>query len=207
MKKFFTCLGATAAYWVCIFIGPAIVMWLNNIGYYFTGGGYGPGSLMYKVLHFLSQPVSCLVAYAIAMTITKTDHPICVLSNCIVGACVCGLFTIVSILAGNTRNAVIMPISAIACIGTAIASAKELASKIAPELAPQNIGEMTPTKRSSTIEAVLHKDENLYIKLRTGDMLGYRKLPRKVYIQLMNAPSMGDYYRKHIKGRYVETKL
>ena len=53
MKKFFTCLGATAAYWVFIFIGPAIVMWLNNIGYYFTGGGYGPGLALQTLQHRL----------------------------------------------------------------------------------------------------------------------------------------------------------
>lgn len=70
-----------------------------------------------------------------------------------------------------------------------------------------SIEEMTLTKRSSTIEAVLHKDEYLYIKLRSGDFYLYKNLPRKVYVRMMNAPSMGDYYRKHIRGRYVETKL
>lgn len=126
MKKFLACLGATLAYWVFIFFGPAIVMLINNIGYYLSGGGYGPGSLMHKVLQFLSQPIACFVAYSVAQAVSKTEHPMCVLSNCIAGACVCCLFAVVAILAGNTRNMVIMPISAIACVVTAVTAAKDV---------------------------------------------------------------------------------
>lgn len=89
--------------------------------------------------------------------------------------------------------------------------AKKTKSQISeePSKAPINpsIEEMTQTKRSSTIEAVLRKDGDFYIKLRSGNFYLYRNFPRKVYLQMMNAPSMGDYYRKNIEGKYQCVQL
>lgn len=70
-----------------------------------------------------------------------------------------------------------------------------------------NLEAMTQTKRSSSIEAVQHKDGDLYIKLRTGSFYLYQNFPREVYLEMMNAPSMGEYYRQHIDGKYFRTKL
>lgn len=124
MKKFFNCLGATLAFWTLIFLGPALVMLLNNIGYYFSGGGYGPGSFMYKVLQFLSQPIACWLAFAAAGAICQDKHPVCVLTNCIVATCVCVLLTVSGFALGNNLNAVQMLVSAIACIACAVSMVK-----------------------------------------------------------------------------------
>ena len=66
---------------------------------------------------------------------------------------------------------------------------------------------MTQTKRSSSVEAVQHKDGDFYIKLRSGGFYLYKNFPRSVYLQMMNSPSMGDYYRQHIEGKYPSIRL
>lgn len=124
MKKFLTCLGATLAFWVLILLGPALVMLFNNFGYYFSGGGYGPGSFMYKVLLFFSQPIACWLAFGSASAICQGKHPVCVLTNCIVATCICALQTISGFMFGKTLNAVQMIVSAAACIACAVSLVK-----------------------------------------------------------------------------------
>jgi hypothetical protein len=124
MKKFLTCIGATLAFWVLMFLGPALVMLVNNIGYYVSGGGWGPNSLMYKVLQFFSQPIACALAFSAAGSICGDRHPVCVLTNCIVAACVCVLLTISGFALGNNLNAAQMIVSAVACIACAVSLVK-----------------------------------------------------------------------------------
>ena len=96
MKKFWVCAGATLAFWALIFLGPAIIMLFNNIGYYFSGGGYGPESFMYKVLQFFSQPISCAIAASAAESITGGNHKACTIANCVICALMCFLFAMIT---------------------------------------------------------------------------------------------------------------
>ena len=129
MKKILTCSAATLSYWALLFLGPALILLLNNIGYYFSGGGWGPGSFMYNVLSFFSQPLSCFLAYAAAKGICKESHKICVLINCIVGIGMTILSAIGASNAGNTKLLISMIISTIVCTITAVIEAVEIKRK------------------------------------------------------------------------------
>lgn len=127
MKKFFECTLVTFCYWLAIFIGPAVVLLWNNLSYYVSGLGYGPESLMYKVLTFFSQPVSCFLAATIAMSVGKEKHNLCVLTNCILATVFCTVLTLYYV--NNADFGVkmwSMLVSAIACIATSIMTAKEV---------------------------------------------------------------------------------
>lgn len=110
MKKFWVCAGATLAFWALIFLGPAIIMLFNNIGYYFSGGGYGPESFMYKVLQFFSQPTACVIAAGAAEAICDGKHKVCTIANCVIAALMCFLFAMV---AGDKAQLATMIISAV----------------------------------------------------------------------------------------------
>ena len=75
-----------------------------------------------------------------------------------------------------------------------------------PRLGPAD-EEFTLIKRSSFISAVCFKGGNLYVKTTRGDYFKYYKVPRPVYLDFMNAPSMGKFYRRHISGMYPFSKL
>ena len=123
MKKFLLFFGAVLSYWALMFLGPAIVMLFNNIGYYVTGGGWGPDSLMYAVLQFFSQPISCFVAYGAATAILKENGKIFILTNCVIAACMCVLF---AFTASETSQRLAMIVSVVACVYTAIMAAKDI---------------------------------------------------------------------------------
>lgn len=127
MKKCFECILVIFCYWLAIFIGPAIVLLWNNFSYYVSGLGYGPESLMYNVLTFFSQPVSCFLAAAIATSVGKEKHNLCVLTNCIIGSIFCVVLTLSYV--NNADFGVkmwSMLVSTIACIITAVMMAKEV---------------------------------------------------------------------------------
>lgn len=115
-KSFFPCALSTLCFWTLIFLGPVIILLINNIGYYFSGAGYGPGSIMYSVLQFLSQPLSCLIAASAADAISKNQHKICVIVNCSVCSFVCLLLAFVQYLDGNTLMLFTMIASAVSNI-------------------------------------------------------------------------------------------
>lgn len=94
MKKFLFCLYSTVTYWLICFLGPAAILLLNNIGYYVSGAGWGPDSLMYKLLQLLSQPLACAVAYHAAKTVCKCHSRYCVPVNSLVSAFACIVFFI-----------------------------------------------------------------------------------------------------------------
>ena len=62
--------------------------------------------------------------------------------------------------------------------------------------------EFIKTKRSSYIEAVYHKNTNLYVKLRNSGLYLHQNLPRDVYLLMMNDASMGTFYKKYIAPNY-----
>lgn len=123
MKKVGICIGAIAAYWAMFFFGPALVMLINNIGYYLGGGGWRPDGLMYNVLLFLSQPIACGLAYFAAKGVCKNEPSICVLTNCIVGVCLAVLLTFTTTIGIKTAA---MAVSAIVCVVTAVVEAREI---------------------------------------------------------------------------------
>lgn len=127
MKRFFRCLAVTFCYWLLMFIGPAIVLLWNNFSYYFTGAGYGSESLMYRVLTFFSQPISCFLAAGLSGSIFEGKHRLCTLVNCVVGACYCSASALMYLLfVDNSAMLGAMAISAIACIITAYMQASGL---------------------------------------------------------------------------------
>lgn len=127
MKRFFRCSAVTFCYWLLMFIGPAIVLLWNNFSYYFTGAGYGSESLMYRVLTFFSQPISCFLAAGLAGSIFDGKHRLCTLVNCVVGACYCSASALMYLLfVDNSAMLGAMAVSAIACITTAYMQANGL---------------------------------------------------------------------------------
>lgn len=126
MYRLFKCVCAMLVYWILLFIGPAFVMLFNNVGYYVTGGGWGPGSLMYKVLQFFSQPIACVLAYGALKGLLHDDHNVLVLVNCTVATCVCFLFVIT---ASEMEQMWAMVVSVASCGGTAVAAAREIEIK------------------------------------------------------------------------------
>ncbi len=127
MKRFFRCSAVTFCYWLLMFIGPAIVLLWNNFSYYFTGTGYGSESLMYRILTFFSQPISCFLAAGLAGSIFDGKHRLCTLVNCVVGACYCSASALMYLLfVDNSAMLGAMAVSAIACITTAYMQANGL---------------------------------------------------------------------------------
>lgn len=63
------------------------------------------------------------------------------------------------------------------------------------------------TKRSSYVELVRYTGKDMHIKLRSGESFLYVNFPHKVYIKMMNAPSMGSFYKEKIHGKYLRIKL
>lgn len=127
MKRFFRCSAVTFCYWLLMFIGPAIVLLWNNFSYYFTGAGYGSESLMYRVLTFFSQPISCFLAAGLAGNIFEGKHRLCTLVNCVVGACYCSASALMYLFfVDNSAMLGAMAVSAIACIITAYMQANGL---------------------------------------------------------------------------------
>ena len=116
-------IGAIAAYWVLLFIGPAIVMIFNDIGYYVTGGGWGPDSLMHAVLQFFSQPISCAIAYGAMKYILKDDGKVLSLVNCVIASCMCAVF---AFTATETSQRWAMIVSIVVCAYTAVIASKEI---------------------------------------------------------------------------------
>ena len=127
MKRFFRCSAVTFWYWLLMFIGPAIVLLWNNFSYYFTGAGYGSESVMYRVLTFFSQPISCFLAAGLAGSLFDGRHRLCALVNCVVGACYCSASALMYLLfVDNSAMLGAMAVSAIACIITAYMQANGL---------------------------------------------------------------------------------
>ena len=113
-KRFLPCSLATLCFWALIFLGPVIILLINNVNYYFNGTGYGPGSIMYSVLQFISQPTACVIAAYAADAVSKNQHKICVIVNCSVCALVCLLLALVEFLDNNTLMLFTFVVSAVA---------------------------------------------------------------------------------------------
>lgn len=111
------CISATAAYWAVLFLGPAVILLLNNAGYYVSGAGWGTDSLMYKILQFLSQPLSCFFAFAAAESVAKGRFRGWLWFNCLLGGAMCVLF-IFTAETDILRYA--MALSALTCIASAL---------------------------------------------------------------------------------------
>lgn len=126
MRKYFVCAGAVLSYWLLIFLGPVLVLFINNIGYYVTGAGWGPNSIMYSVLRFCSQPIACFLAYAAMKTILKEEHKVLVLVNCIIAACMCTLFVFT---AGSKAQMWTMVVSVAACAYSGVMASKDIREK------------------------------------------------------------------------------
>lgn len=130
MNKFFKCLLGTVAYWFLFFGGPVLINLWNNLSYYVSGLGYGPGSLMYKALEFVSQPTSCFFALLAASKICGEEHDRCTLVNCVLGTILAATLTVYYMVSGNNNTQLwIMVFSTISCVCTVIVQANNLSVK------------------------------------------------------------------------------
>jgi len=55
---------------------------------------------------------------------------------------------------------------------------------------------------SSAIRAVGYDGHTLTVEFHTGRIYDHPNVPYSVYLEFMNAPSLGAYYNQHIRGRY-----
>lgn len=60
---------------------------------------------------------------------------------------------------------------------------------------------------SSVIKSIGFNSGVLEIEFRNGGIYRYWHVPKKVYIELMKAESIGKYYHKNIRGVYPKTKI
>jgi hypothetical protein len=56
---------------------------------------------------------------------------------------------------------------------------------------------------SSAIRAVDYDGSTLYVQFHTSSTIyPHQGVPYSVYVEFINASSMGAYYNQHIRGRY-----
>jgi hypothetical protein len=56
---------------------------------------------------------------------------------------------------------------------------------------------------SSSISAVDYQGGTLFVQFHTSDTIySHHGVPYSVFVEFMNASSMGSYYNRHIRGRY-----
>ena len=55
---------------------------------------------------------------------------------------------------------------------------------------------------SSAIRAVGYDGHTLTVEFHSGRVYDHPNFPYDVYVEFMNASSMGEYYGRHIRGRY-----
>lgn len=55
---------------------------------------------------------------------------------------------------------------------------------------------------SSAIRAVGYDGYTLTVEFHSGRIYDHPGVPCSVYVEFMNATSMGAYYNRHIRGRY-----
>jgi hypothetical protein len=75
-----------------------------------------------------------------------------------------------------------------------------------PRLGPAD-EEFTIIRRSSFIAAVCHKNGHLYVKTTQGDYFMYYNVPKSVYLNFMNATSMGRFFNQYIANNYPFSRL
>jgi len=62
-----------------------------------------------------------------------------------------------------------------------------------------------PTRRASSVIASTRYNagtQTMQVEFRTGRVYRYFKVPRKVYEELINAPSQGEYFNTRIRNAY-----
>ena len=64
------------------------------------------------------------------------------------------------------------------------------------------------SRESSIIGKVSYQESTgtLSITFTTGETYIYESIPNSVYVAFLNAPSLGMYFHKHIRGRYIGIK-
>lgn len=60
---------------------------------------------------------------------------------------------------------------------------------------------------SSNLLSVAYENHVLEIRFRSGGCYRYHNVPKSVYLALMNAPSKGKYFARHIKPFYPYYKV
>lgn len=127
-NSFLTNAGIVASYWALILFGPMLVLLINNITLWFSGGGFYEGSFGYQILVFASQPIACGLAHSAAQSISKDEHSICVLTNEIVSTCIFVLLILSAFfLLNEPLNAINHIVSAVVTIICAVSTSKSIA--------------------------------------------------------------------------------
>jgi hypothetical protein len=60
---------------------------------------------------------------------------------------------------------------------------------------------------SSNIDAIAHEGQTLIVRFTSGAAYSYEGVPRSVYEELLNAPSVGRYFGSMIRPNYQGTRI
>ena len=60
---------------------------------------------------------------------------------------------------------------------------------------------------SSNIDAISHSETTLKVKFRHSGEYEYLDVPRSVFLQACNAPSIGTFIATNVKNKYKHRKL
>ena len=97
-KSVWRLLGVILAFWGLMLFGPMLIRIFIYFARRIAGEGYSIGSISYKIIAFVSQPIACFIAHETAKDISRDKHDVCVLVNEIVAACLFCLFVILFVL-------------------------------------------------------------------------------------------------------------
>ena len=72
----------------------------------------------------------------------------------------------------------------------------------------EELPEMSPVESSNLARIGYHTDsKNLYIEFHNASIYVYKKVPKHIYEELMNAGSCGKYFAETIKPNYGFSKF
>lgn len=60
---------------------------------------------------------------------------------------------------------------------------------------------------SSNLNAVGYEDSSLFIRFNSGGLYEYMNVPKSIYLELLSAPSKGEYHARYIKHSYPFRRL
>lgn len=60
---------------------------------------------------------------------------------------------------------------------------------------------------SSNVNSVGYENSTLYVSFHNGGTYAYYNVPETIYHGLLDAPSVGQYFARYVKGRYIYDKI
>ena len=62
---------------------------------------------------------------------------------------------------------------------------------------------------SSNIDSIAYDetDDSLYVLFKNGACYKYDSVPKQVYYEMLNSPSVGKYYKDYVTGKYTSSRV